>query len=103
VRMSNEEILEQSRLWKQSGLSQAEFIAERLNGSITVAYFRYRLHEAKRKALQKPSFIPIKLVERKQEISLILRGGNSLSLEWRGRDLEEVRRFAEAVLSRCGT
>ena len=101
MRPTDEEILEHGRCCKKSGLGQKVYLSEHLASALTVSQFRTRLYEARRQAAARKKevgFIPIEVEEYQGGLKCVLRGKNSLSVEWKAASFAEVRKFALAVL-----
>ena len=101
MRLTDEEIVEHGRCCKKSSMGQAAYLREHLQSTLTVSQFRTRLYEAGRRTAAKKSvarFIPIKVDGDAGGLRCVLRGKNSLSVEWKAKNFVEVRKFALAVL-----
>ena len=101
MRLSNEEILEHGKRCEESGLGQKDYLREHLASALTVSQFRSRLYGARRQTAARKKevgFIPIIVEECEAEMTCVLRGENSLSVEWKAASFAEVRKFALAVL-----
>ena len=102
MRLSDEEIIDHGQRCKKSGLGQSAYLKECLQSAISVSQFRSRLYEARRRSRPKKvisSFVPIKIVDADKGLTCVLRGKNTLTVEWKAKNLAEVRRFALAVLA----
>ena len=106
MRLTDEEMIEHGKKWRESDLEQSDYLREHLQSALTVSQFRTRLYEARRRANPKhkskqgiAGFVPIKVDEKPRSLTCVLRGKNSLSVEWKAESFAEVRKFALAVLS----
>lgn len=102
MKLTDEEIIDHGHRCKESGLGQRVYLKEHLQSAISVSQFRSRLYEARRRSRPKKTalkFIPIKLDNPRQGLTCVVRGKNSLSVEWKAESLAELRKFALAVLA----